>query len=157
MDYKKSLPANKGMDRRWIAPVSIAINLSGVQFAHPQLLKEIRKSLHEFDVSPDYLQLEITETILMKDTDLAADILRQLEELGIKAAIDDFGTGYSSLNYLKNLPIHYLKIDRTFVRDYSQGTNSAITKTIVGLGQSLGLKTIAEGIESEEQNSSYLK
>ncbi len=147
--------------REWIdtglPPVSIAINLSGVQFAHPQLLKEIQKSLDEFDISPDYLQLEITETILMKDTELAKDILRQLGELGIKAAIDDFGTGYSSLNYLKNLPIHYLKIDRTFVRDFSQGTNSAITKTIVGLGQSLELKTIAEGIESEEQKQFLLE
>ncbi len=147
--------------RQWmdagLPPISIAINLSGVQFAHPQLLKELQTALQENDVSPDYLQLEITETILMKDTELAVEILRQLGELGIKAAIDDFGTGYSSLNYLKNLPIHYLKIDRTFVRDFSQATNSAITKTIVGLGKSLGLKTIAEGIETEEQKQFLLE
>ncbi len=147
--------------RQWmdagLPPISVAINLSGVQFAHPQLIKELQAALQEYDVSPDYLQLEITETILMKDTELAVEILRQLGELGIKAAIDDFGTGYSSLNYLKNLPIHYLKIDRTFIRDFSQVTNSAITKTIVGLGQSLGLKTIAEGIETEEQKQFLLE
>ncbi len=146
--------------REWIddglPPVSIAINLSAVQFAHPQLLKEVQTALSDYDVNPDYLQLEITETILMKDTDLAVDILRQLGDLGIKAALDDFGTGYSSLNYLKNLPIHYLKIDRTFVQDFSQDTNSAITKTIVGLGRSLGLISIAEGIETEEQKQFLL-
>jgi EAL domain-containing protein (putative c-di-GMP-specific phosphodiesterase class I) len=97
------------------------------------------------------LELEITESVLMQDTTLAVSILNKLSELGIKISIDDFGTGFSSLNYLKNLPLDYLKIDQTFVKDFSLQTNSAITKAIVTLAQSLNMKTIAEGVETEEQ------
>jgi len=131
--------------------LSIAVNLSTVQFTHPRLLKEIRSALENFGIKPENLELEITESILMRDTELAVDVLNQICDLGLKVAIDDFGTGYSSLNYLKNLPIHYLKIDQTFVQDFDQPTNLAIIKAIVALGQSLGLKTIAEGVETSKQ------
>jgi len=87
----------------------------------------------------------------MQDTTLAVSILKKLSELGIKISIYDFGTGFSFLNYLKNLPLDYLKIDQTFVKDYNLQTNSAITKAIVTLAQSLNMKTIAEGVETEEQ------
>ncbi|MFQ5483129.1 MAG: EAL domain-containing protein, partial [Nitrospinaceae bacterium] len=131
--------------------LSVAVNLSTLQFTHPSLVNEVQSVLEETGVAPDAVELEITETILMKDTDLAIGVLKNLCAKGIRVAIDDFGTGYSSLNYLKNLPIHFLKIDQTFIRDFSQPTNRAIIKTIVSLAHSLGLRTVAEGVETEDQ------
>jgi EAL domain-containing protein (putative c-di-GMP-specific phosphodiesterase class I) len=93
---------------------------------------------------------------LMQDTTLAVSILNKLSEIGIKVSLDDFGTGFSSLNYLKNLPLDYLKIDRTFVKDFNLQANSAITNAIVTLAQSLNMKTIAEGVETVEQRD-YLE
>lgn len=92
----------------------------------------------------------------MKDTALAVSTLEKLSAIGIKISIDDFGTGFSSLNYLKNLPIDFLKIDQTFIKDFAEPTSAAITKTIVTLAQSLGMKTIAEGVETEAQKE-FLK
>ncbi len=131
--------------------IPIAINLSALQFNHPLLIQKIEEMLAKESLSPEYMEIEITESILMRDTKLAISNLNKLKELGIKIAIDDFGTGYSSLNYLKNLPIDFLKIDKTFIQEYSLPKNSAITRAIVALAQSLKLKTIAEGVESEEQ------
>ncbi len=131
--------------------IHISVNLSVVQFTHPNLVSEISKVLKKTKFLPQYLELEITESVLMQDTTLAVSILNKLSELGIKISIDDFGTGFSSLNYLKNLPLDYLKIDQTFVKDFSLQTNAAITKAVVTLAQSLNMKTIAEGVETEEQ------
>ena len=131
--------------------IPISVNLSVVQFTHPNLVSEISKVLKQTKFAPHHLELEITESVLMQDTTLAVSILNKLSELGIKISIDDFGTGFSSLNYLKNLPLDYLKIDQTFIKDYNLQTNSAITKAIVTLAQSLNMKTIAEGVETEEQ------
>ena len=141
----------KDWEEAGIHTVSLAVNLSTVQFTHPSLLKEIQRALEAAGIDPERLELEITESILMRETDLAVEVLNRLRELGLKVAIDDFGTGYSSLNYLKNLPIHYLKIDQTFIQDFEQPTNLAITKAIIALAQSLGLRTIAEGVETPEQ------
>ena len=129
----------------------ISVNLSVVQFTHPNLVSEISRVLKQTKFSPHHLELEITESVLMQDSTLAVSILNKLSERGIKISIDDFGTGFSSLNYLKNLPLDYLKIDQTFIKDFSLQTNSAITKAIVTLAQSLNMKTIAEGVETEEQ------
>ena len=129
----------------------VSINLSVVQFTHPNLVSEISKVLKQTKFPPHRLELELTESVLMQDTTLAVSILNKLSELGIKISIDDFGTGFSSLNYLKNLPLDYLKIDQTFIKDFALQTNSAITKAIVTLAQSLNMKTIAEGVETEEQ------
>jgi len=131
--------------------VSISVNLSVVQFTHPNLVSEISGVLKQTKIPPHQLELEVTESVLMQDTTLAVSILNKLSELGIKISIDDFGTGFSSLNYLKNLPVDYLKIDQTFIKDFNLQTNSAITKAIVTLAQSLNMKTIAEGVETEEQ------
>jgi len=122
----------------------ISVNLSVVQFTHPNLVSEISRVLKQTKFPPQFLELEITESVLMQDTTLAVSILNKLSEVGIKISIDDFGTGFSSLNYLKNLPLDYLKIDQTFVKDYNLRTNSAITKAIVTLAQSLNMKTIAD-------------
>ncbi len=139
-----------------LPPLPISVNLSVIQFTHPNLVSEISKVLDQTGTPPHQLELEITETVLMQDTTLAVSILKKLSELGIKISIDDFGTGFSSLNYLKNLPLDYLKIDRTFIKDFDLQTNSAITKAIVTLAQSLNMKTIAEGVETEEQKQ-FLK
>jgi len=139
-----------------LPPLPISVNLSVIQFTHPNLVSEISKVLDQTGTPPHQLELEITETVLMQDTTLAVSILRKLSELGIKISLDDFGTGFSSLNYLKNLPLDYLKIDRTFIKDFNLQTNSAITKAIVTLAQSLNMKTIAEGVETEEQKQ-FLK
>lgn len=139
-----------------LPPIPISVNLSVVQFTHPNLVAEITKVLKQMEIPPHQLELEITESVLMKDTTLAVAILEKLSALGIKISIDDFGTGFSSLNYLKNLPLDYLKIDRTFVKDHDQQNNAAITKAIVTLAQSLNMKTIGEGVETEEQKE-FLK
>ncbi len=134
----------------------ISINLSVIQFTHPNLVSEVINVLKEAELPPHQLELEITESILMQDTTLAVSILNKLSEIGIKVSLDDFGTGFSSLNYLKNLPLDYLKIDRTFVKDFNLQANSAITNAIVTLAQSLNMKTIAEGVETVEQRD-YLE
>ena len=139
-----------------LPPMPISVNLSVVQFTHPNLVSEITKVLEQTKTPPNQLELEITESVLMQDATLAVSILNKLSDLGIKISIDDFGTGFSSLNYLKNLPLDYLKIDRTFIKDFNLKTNSAITKAIVTLAQSLNMKTIAEGVETEEQKQ-FLK
>jgi len=133
--------------------IPISVNLSVVQFTHPNLVSEIDKVLKQTKIPHHQLEMEITESVLMQDTALAVSILNKLSALGIKISIDDFGTGFSSLNYIKNLPLDYLKIDQTFIKDFNLQTNSAITKAIVTLGQSLNMKTIAEGVETEEQRN----
>lgn len=131
--------------------ISIAVNLSVIQFNSPDLASEIKGVIEETGIDPQKLQVEVTESILIQDSNLAINILKRLNELGIKVCIDDFGTGYSSLSYLKNMPIDYLKIDQSFIRDLSDPTNEAITRAVVALARSLHMQTIAEGVETEEQ------
>ncbi len=141
----------KAWKEQGLPPVPISINLSVVQFNHPLLVSDIKKVLDQTGIEPKFLELEVTESILMKDTALAVSTLEKLIALGIKISIDNFGTGFSSLNYLKDLPIDFLKIDQTFIKDFAEPTSAAITKTIVTLAQSLGMKTVAEGVETEAQ------
>lgn len=141
----------KAWKEQGLPPVPISINLSVVQFNHPLLVSDIKKVLDQTGIEPKFLELEVTESILMKDTALAVSTLKKLIALGIKISIDNFGTGFSSLNYLKDLPIDFLKIDQTFIKDFAEPTSAAITKTIVTLAQSLGMKTVAEGVETEAQ------
>lgn len=130
----------------------IAVNVAGPQIQRGKLLEEVKSVLAETGVSPKHLELEVTESFIMRQAKLAIDLLRQLRQLGVSLAIDDFGTGYSSLSYLKQLPIQKLKIDQSFVCDVPQDPdNMAITKAVIALSKSLGLKTIAEGVENEEQ------
>jgi EAL domain-containing protein (putative c-di-GMP-specific phosphodiesterase class I) len=131
----------------------MAINVSLVQFRDPQFLPRVRATLAETGISPDRIELEITESVAMMEADTVIAILDELKQMGIQIAIDDFGTGFSSLSYLHRLPIDRLKIDRTFVRDLNsqRGSGASIAQTVIRLGQSLGLSIIAEGIETEEQ------
>lgn len=134
------------------APPRLSINLSSKQFAVPSLVSRIKQILDETDFPPFNLKLEITESVFFEHGDKAVEMLRQLRDLGIEINIDDFGTGYSNLNCLMQLPISTLKIDRSFVSLIEQnGENSAIVQTIVMLARNLGLRVVAEGVETEAQ------
>lgn len=135
-------------------PVRMAVNLSPMQFRQPDLLHVVRDTLKRTGLDPRYLELEVTESMLMQDLHQTIDTLRQLKDEGIYLSIDDFGTGYSSLSYLKGFPIDALKIDRSFVREITQNSDdAAIATSIILLGQNLNLKVIAEGVETESQLS----
>ena len=132
--------------------VPVAVNLSSVQFRVADLLGRIGSVLNETTLDPSYLAVEITESMIMRDTEEAQEILRRLKEIGVQVAIDDFGTRYSTLSTLKDLPLHQLKIDRAFIRDLAEGGKDiAITRAIITMSHGLGLTVIAEGVESEEQ------
>ena len=131
---------------------TIAVNLSPLQFGHPDLIRMVRATLDRHQLTPHCLTLEITESTAMRDADVSVIILQQLHEMGVRIAIDDFGTGYSSLLYLKRLPASELKIDRGFVRNLAHDSEDrAIVSAIVALGQTLDLKIVAEGVETVAQ------
>jgi diguanylate cyclase len=143
-------------NRQWqdagLPPVCVAVNLSAIQFRQPGLVQTVRKVLQETGLSPEYLELEITENIAVNNEEAVIAVLYELRDIGIQIAIDDFGTGYSSLSYLKRFPIDKLKIDQSFVRDCKDGTrDGGIVRAIIGMGHSLDLKVIAEGVETQEQ------
>ncbi|HEX8845408.1 MAG TPA: EAL domain-containing protein [Pyrinomonadaceae bacterium] len=130
----------------------VAVNLSPRQFQQPDLLSMIERQLRETGLNPGCLELEVTESSVMKNTESAISTLSELKAMGIKISIDDFGSGYSSLSYLKHLPIDVLKIDQSFVRDMTADPkDAAIVMAIVQLAHSLQLKVNAEGVETEEQ------
>jgi diguanylate cyclase (GGDEF)-like protein/PAS domain S-box-containing protein len=133
-------------------PLRIAVNISARQIASPDFIKSLKDILNETLFDPNYLEVEITESVLMKNKQQAAEVLRELKRLGISIAIDDFGTSYSSLNYLKYFPVDKLKIDRSFIGDIISDPNDvAIATTIIAIAHNLGLRATAEGVETEEQ------
>lgn len=130
----------------------ITVNISGVQFRQKNFVETVARILNDTGLDPQYLELELTESILMKSTETIVETLKELKSLGIQLAIDDFGTGYSSLSYLKRFPIDKLKIDRSFVRDlFTSPDEKAIISAIIAMAHSLNLKVIAEGVETEQQ------
>lgn len=132
--------------------ISVAVNLSAVQFSQPDLLKRILTICDETGICPNKLELEITESTVMQNIDVAASTLRGLHCCGMRISIDDFGTGYSSLNHLKRFPINTVKVDRTFVRDItSDPDDAAIVSAIISMSHNMGLKVIAEGVETRGQ------
>jgi diguanylate cyclase (GGDEF)-like protein/PAS domain S-box-containing protein len=135
-----------------IVGLRVAVNLSGYQLQHSTLLATIRTVLKETGMSPDNLELEITESVIMQNADFAVSILSSLTDLGIHISIDDFGTGYSSLAHLKRFSVNTLKIDKSFVRDVDlSSTDAAIATAIIAMGNSLKLNVIAEGVETQSQ------
>lgn len=143
---------NKAWQDAGLAPMRVAVNLSARQFQSPGLLATIRNVLEETGLDPNYLELEITESVLMQNTDATIRVLQDLSAMGIHLSIDDFGTGYSSLSYLKRFPIDALKIDQSFVRDITTDPDdAAIATAIIAMAHGLGVKVIAEGVETEEQ------
>ncbi|WP_127469878.1 EAL and GGDEF domain-containing protein [Thiomicrorhabdus aquaedulcis] len=147
---------------QWVAqgfnPGTLSLNLSAKQTEQTDFLKCLTKTLTETQCQAHWLELEVTESDLMKNPDIAIEQLNQIRQLGISLAIDDFGTGYSSLAYLKRLPVTKLKIDQSFVRDLPQDEDdAAITKAIIAMATSLGLKLIAEGVETAQQRDFLLQ
>ncbi|HYQ71246.1 MAG TPA: diguanylate cyclase [Gammaproteobacteria bacterium] len=132
--------------------ISVAVNLSALQFRQQDLLEQILQILGETGICPHHLELEITESTIMDNIDTAATTMRALHASGIHISIDDFGTGYSSLNHLKRFPIHTVKIDRSFIRDITTDTDdAAIVGAIISMAHNMELNVIAEGVETEEQ------
>jgi diguanylate cyclase (GGDEF)-like protein/PAS domain S-box-containing protein len=135
-----------------LPPIRMAINLSAQHFKHLALVETVRKLLDQTGFDAAMLDLELTESLLMENLDVAVAMLEQLSALGVRLSIDDFGTGYSSLSYLKRLPIHALKIDRSFIRDLdSDRSSAAIVRAIIDLAHHLDLEVVAEGVEDAPQ------
>ncbi|WP_404307966.1 putative bifunctional diguanylate cyclase/phosphodiesterase [Neorhodopirellula lusitana] len=137
--------------RNWPDHVRVAVNVSAVQFQGGTLPASVAKALEESGIAGDRLEIEITESVLMRESLDALDQLHALRALGVRIALDDFGTGYSSLSYLQRFPFDKLKMDRTFVQNLNQTDAMAIVSTIASLGKCLGLATTAEGIETKQQ------
>jgi diguanylate cyclase (GGDEF)-like protein len=132
--------------------MTIGVNLSGAQFSDPALADRVREIARVVDVPLDYLELEVTESMLLVDFDAAFKTLTELRAMGVKIAIDDFGTGYSSLSYLRRLPFDKLKLDQSFTRDAQENEGDvAITRAIIAMAQSLKLAVVAEGVETQAQ------
>jgi diguanylate cyclase (GGDEF)-like protein/PAS domain S-box-containing protein len=131
---------------------AVAVNVSAAQFRHDGFCAMVKRVLQETGLAPEYLELEITETILLSNADVIFSRLEELKSIGLKLAIDDFGTGYSSLSYLRQLPVSKLKIDRSFINDVAVNPDAAaITAAIIEMAKALSLKVIAEGVETQAQ------
>jgi EAL domain-containing protein (putative c-di-GMP-specific phosphodiesterase class I) len=137
--------------------LSISVNLSGRQLQYAGLTDDVVEALRSSGLPPDRLVLEITESVIMQDTEATLHKLEALKTLGIRLAIDDFGTGYSSLGYLQRFPIDILKLDKTFVDGVARGgTDAALARAIIALGDTLHLSTVAEGVEHAQQRDELL-
>jgi diguanylate cyclase (GGDEF)-like protein len=143
---------NKAWQKEGCDPVVISVNLSCRQFDQKNLVEIVTRALDDAGLEPQYLELEITESALMRNPEEAISILRELKKIGVRISVDDFGTGYSSLNYLSRLPLDCLKIDRSFVMNLQTSFHDAvIVDSIISLGHNLKLKVVAEGVETEQQ------
>jgi EAL domain-containing protein (putative c-di-GMP-specific phosphodiesterase class I) len=132
--------------------LTMSVNLSGKQLTQTNLIQQVQNTLAETGLNPTCLRLEITESVVMENAELATNTLIQLRKLGVQLSIDDFGTGYSSLSYLHRFPVNTLKIDRSFIGRMAKGDeNSEIVRTICTLANNLGMEVVAEGVETHEQ------
>jgi EAL domain-containing protein (putative c-di-GMP-specific phosphodiesterase class I) len=138
-------------DAGW-PPIRVAVNLSAAQFLRRDLVANVARVLEESGLAPGHLELEITESLLMRDTEATIGTLRRLADLGVRMALDDFGTGYSSMSYLRRFPVQKIKIDRSFVPEVTGNrSDTAIVRAVGGLARDLGLTVSAEGVETRDQ------
>jgi len=142
--------------RAWVdaglPPTTMAVNVSAMEFRNENFSSGLLAVLRETGLDPKYLELELTETVLMKRAEYTAAVLRTVRERGVQVALDDFGTGYSSLSYLRKFPVDSLKIDQSFVRQIStDGEDTAIVVAVIGMARSLNLRVIAEGVETLDE------
>jgi EAL domain-containing protein (putative c-di-GMP-specific phosphodiesterase class I) len=134
------------------ADLPISVNLSPRQFQENRLLSQVAAALEASNLPPELLILEITETVIMEDLSGAREVMKKLNQLGVRLAIDDFGTGHSSLAYLKQFPVHEVKVDRTFVQGVAESpVDSAIVRAIIDLANAMGISAVAEGVETRDQ------
>ena len=151
---KEACAQNMAWQRRGLRPVTMAVNLSPRQFADAHLLHDVDEALLASGMSPVLLQLEVTESMVMRNVSRAIKVLDAVQSRGIRLAIDDFGTGYSSMSLMKQFPIDTIKIDRSFVRDLpNDSEDQAIAQAIISMGKALGMTVIAEGVETVEQQT----
>jgi EAL domain-containing protein (putative c-di-GMP-specific phosphodiesterase class I) len=143
---------NKAWHDKGLPKLRVAVNISAIQFHQKNLLDSVAKALKRSGLAPQYLEVEITESVVMQKASEAIVTLGELAKMGVHISIDDFGTGYSSLSYLKRFPLHTLKIDRSFIRDLSDSADdAAIVSAIIAMAHSLRLKVVAEGVETRDQ------
>jgi EAL domain-containing protein (putative c-di-GMP-specific phosphodiesterase class I) len=136
----------------------VGVNLSARQFLQQDIVGLVRKALDDTRLDPRALDLELTESVLISDAEEAADRLSLFRDMGVRTSVDDFGTGYSSLSYLRRFPLDVLKIDRSFVMDLTDDPRAAlVVEALIGLGHSLGMELIAEGVETREQADALLR
>jgi EAL domain-containing protein (putative c-di-GMP-specific phosphodiesterase class I) len=142
----------KAWQQQGLGEIHVAVNLSAHQFLDKNLGRMVEGKIKDNGVSAQLIELEITESILMTDINVAVAVLEALKEIGVTISLDDFGTGYSSLSYLRNLPIDTLKIDKSFIDEvHANSSDAAIALTIIALSRNLGLSVVAEGVENREQ------
>jgi EAL domain-containing protein (putative c-di-GMP-specific phosphodiesterase class I) len=132
--------------------LSVMVNISSIQLRQKDFTNTVIRATKAHDIDPHFLELELTESILMQNIETTVTKLQELKDIGIRLSLDDFGTGYSSLSYLKRIPIDTIKIDRSFINDIEKkGDSAEITKAIIAMAHSLNLKVVAEGVETEQQ------
>ena len=149
---KTACDQNRAWQNAGLAPISVAVNLSARQFHLHDLSGLVRQVLIDSELEARYLELELTESVIMQEADEAIPTLLELKALGVQLSLDDFGTGYSSLNYLRRFPLDNLKIDRSFVNGIGVNAHdTTIVNTVIALAHGLNLKVIAEGVETSEQ------
>ena len=140
-----------------LPPIIMAVNASALEFRDEDFLENLQMTLEETQLDPRLLEIELTESVLIRDAEAARSVLHAIAKMGVKLAIDDFGTGYSSLSYLQRFPIHTLKIDKSFVNQMTSNADDAsIVNAIISMGKSLRQRLIAEGVETPEQHASLL-
>ncbi len=133
-------------------PLTMSVNLSARLFLQPNFVEQIDQIIYENKINPAYLELEITESVIMENTDAIKIILQQLKQRKIKLIMDDFGTGFSSLSYLHSFPLNALKIDKSFVKRMQENKeNMGLVPAMIGIANSMGMSAIAEGVETQEQ------
>ena len=149
---REACRTNKAWQKAGYDPISVAVNISPKQFRHQDIAEIVTTVLRETELEAKYLEVEITETAVMDNVDVAISRLNNIHSMGVHISIDDFGTGYTSISYLKQFPVNVLKIDQQFIKGIPQSQNDmAITSAVIALGHNLGLKIVAEGVETAEQ------
>lgn len=149
---RRACKQNAAWQQAGLPPIPVSVNLSPRQLTQENIVEIVADALHASRLAPQWLELEITETVVMRDVEQSLATLHRLKQLGLSISIDDFGTGYSSLNYLKRFPVDTLKIDRSFVNDIAtDADDAAIVKAVISLGHILHLRVLAEGVETEAQ------
>ncbi len=149
---------NAAWQKKGLPPVRMLVNLSANQFYRNNIVGDVESALSESGLDPKWLELELTELVMLDDTNSTDRIMRRLKKIGVSLSLDDFGTGWSSLSYLRRFPIDRIKIDRSFLRDLaSQPAAEAVVRTIINLGRDLGLECVAEGVETPDQLNYFRK